>query len=65
MQNYIDDVIQTLKLKKSNYNINSEVYKEILYAIEMLECAKRLSREEEKKVSDILEKLGIRKSRAQ
>ena len=49
MQKYVDDVIVTLKLKMSNYNEQSDAYKEMLYAIEMLQCAKKLETEHQKK----------------
>lgn len=62
MKNYIDDVIVTLKLKMSSYNKQSEIYKEMLYAVEMLECAKKLQKEEANKISHRIRKLGIRKN---
>jgi hypothetical protein len=49
MQKYVDDVIVTLKLKMSNYNKQSDAYKEMLYTIEMLQCAKKLEDEHQKK----------------
>ncbi|MBP6492530.1 MAG: hypothetical protein KA282_06100 [Clostridia bacterium] len=48
MREFVDDVIVTLKLKMGNYSKHSDAYKEIIYTIEMLECAKKLTREEQK-----------------
>jgi len=62
MSNYIDNVIITLKLKMGGYNKQSDAYKEMLYAVEMLECAKRLQKEGRDSISDRARKLGIRKS---
>jgi hypothetical protein len=49
MQEYVDDVIVTLKLKMVNYDKCSDAYKEMLYTVEMLQCAKKLSTEHQDK----------------
>jgi hypothetical protein len=46
MSNYIDNVIITLKLKMGGYSKQSDAYKEMLYAVEMLECAKGCRKKE-------------------
>lgn len=61
MYHYVDDIIVTLKLKMCNYNKQSEAYKEMLYTIEMLECAKRLDKENRNKAALRRKKLGISK----
>ncbi len=50
MREYVDGVIVTLKLKMVNYSRQSDAYKEILYTIEMLECAKKLTSEQQNNV---------------
>ncbi len=60
MKSYVDNVIITLKLRMSSYSYRSDVYKEMLYAIEMLECAKRLQFESDHKASIRSRKLGTR-----
>lgn len=61
MNDYIENVIVTLKLKMGSYNKQSDVYKEMLYAVEMLECAKKLQKQDQYKISGRARKLGIRK----
>lgn len=46
MDEYVNDVIVTLKLKSANYGKQSDTYKELVYTIEMLECARKLTNEQ-------------------